>query len=154
MKPTVLIIDVDGVMTTGQVLYSADGKEYKIFGAHDSDGLKLLHGKIKISFITADKRGYPISKKRIVDDMGFPLHVVPEADRLAYFEQLDIGSTIFIGDGYHDAPVLRRCGFGIAPVSARREARAAADFVTASAAGHGAVLDACLEVQKRFFSDA
>ena len=61
----ILLIDVDGVMTTGQFLYSKDNKEYKVFGPHDNDGLKLIKDKIKIRFITADKRGYEITKKRI-----------------------------------------------------------------------------------------
>ena len=52
-----LIIDVDGVMTTGQFLYSSKGKEYKIFGPHDTDGLKIIKDKINIVFISADKRG-------------------------------------------------------------------------------------------------
>ena len=33
-----LIIDIDGVMTTGQFLYSEKGKAFKVFGPHDSDG--------------------------------------------------------------------------------------------------------------------
>ena len=45
-QPTILIFDVDGVMTSGQFLYSSNGKVYKIFGAHDSDGLKLLKNKL------------------------------------------------------------------------------------------------------------
>ena len=44
--PNTFILDIDGVMTTGQFIYSKIGKEYKIFGAHDSDGLKMLKDKI------------------------------------------------------------------------------------------------------------
>ena len=42
IKPKYFILDVDGVMTTGQFFYSKDGKIYKVFGPHDSDGLKIL----------------------------------------------------------------------------------------------------------------
>jgi len=69
--PKVFIIDVDGVLTTGQFLYTTEGKAMKVFGPHDNDGLKLLKNKVKIKFITADERGFPITQKRIVDDMGF-----------------------------------------------------------------------------------
>ena len=41
-KPEVLIIDVDGVLTTGHFIYSSRGKVMKIFGKDDSDGLNLL----------------------------------------------------------------------------------------------------------------
>ena len=39
IKPTCCILDVDGVMTTGQFLYTADGKVMKVFGPDDNDKL-------------------------------------------------------------------------------------------------------------------
>ncbi|MCK4752967.1 MAG: HAD hydrolase family protein [Planctomycetes bacterium] len=146
------ILDVDGVMNTGQFLYSEDGKAFKVFGPHDNDGLKLLKDKVEIKFITADKRGYPITCKRIVEDMGFELELISEQERFGYIEQnYDLNKLIYMGDGYHDVKILKVCKFGIAPISARKEARDAADFVTESKAGDGAVLDACLEILNRFF---
>ena len=43
-----------------------------------------------------------------------------------------------------------KCMFGIAPANARIEAKNCADFITHSKAGEGAVLDACIEIKKRF----
>ena len=150
----VFILDVDGVMTTGQFLYSQNGKAYKIFGPHDNDGLKLLKDKITIKFITADKRGFPITKKRIVDDMGFELELVSEQDRFKYVkEKYGFQNLIYMGDGYHDSKILKESMFGIAPKNARREAKDAADYVTESNAGEGAVLDACLEILSRYFNN-
>ena len=40
--PKVFILDVDGVLTTGQFFYSEEGKIMKIFGPDDNDGLSLL----------------------------------------------------------------------------------------------------------------
>ena len=59
-----LVLDVDGVLTTGQFLYSKNGKEFKIFGPDDNDGLALLKPFLKIHFVTQDKKGFSISKKR------------------------------------------------------------------------------------------
>ena len=42
MKKYLFLLDVDGVMTTGQFLYSEEGKVFKVFGAHDHDRLNLL----------------------------------------------------------------------------------------------------------------
>ena len=56
-KPTHFVFDVDGVLTTGQFLYTVDGKFAKVFGPHDADGIKLLKdNNIKIQCISADKR--------------------------------------------------------------------------------------------------
>lgn len=151
MKKYVFLLDVDGVVTTGHFLYSQDGKTYKVFGPHDNDGLKLLKDKITINFITADKRGYPITKKRIVDDMGFGLDLVSEQDRFEYIkENYNFKRLIYMGDGYYDAKILKASMFGIAPKNARKEAKRAADYITESNSGSGAVLDACLEIKKRF----
>lgn len=138
------IIDVDGVMTTGQFIYTVDGKVAKIFGPHDSDGLKLISGMVDVQFITADVRGFEISKKRIVDDLGYPLTLVTEAERFSYIEDLGFQHVAFMADGYHDAPILKRCEISIVPASARVEACRSAKYVTRSRAAEGAVLDACL----------
>ena len=150
--PSVVIFDIDGVMTTGQFLYSKEGKEYKVFGAHDNDGIKLLDGKLDIVFVTADKRGYPISKKRIVDDMGRDLVIIEASKRFDYIDKVyGLENVIYMGDGYHDASILASCCCGIAPQNARIEAREASAFVTPSKSGEGAVLDASLYILKRYF---
>ena len=154
MKEWIFLLDVDGVLNTGQFLYSEEGKSYKVFGPHDNDGLKLLKNKIKIEFLTADKRGFSIAKKRIVDDMGYELFFVTEGERIDYVKKnFDIDKLIYMGDGYHDASILKICKFGIAPLSARKEAKESADYITESNAGEGAVLDASLEILRKFFND-
>ena len=146
-----LVLDVDGVLTTGQFLYDSKGKAFKIFGAHDSDGLKLLKDKLNIYFISADARGFPITKKR-VEDMGFKATLVTERNRHKYVkEKFGFKNTIFIGDGIFDAPVIRDCLFGIAPANARVEAKQWADYITPSNSGQGAVCDACIKINKVFF---
>lgn len=56
--PSIFILDVDGVMTNGQFIYTADGKAMKIFGPDDNDGLSLLKPHIDIRFVTGDKKGF------------------------------------------------------------------------------------------------
>ena len=152
MKKLVFLLDVDGVMTTGQFLYSQNGKGCKIFGPHDNDGLKLLKDKVTIKFITADERGFKITSKRIVDHLGFDLELVSELDRFKYIkEKYGFQNLIYMGDGYHDAEIIKESMFGIAPNNARREAKDAADYITESKAGEGAVLDACLKIIDEYF---
>ena len=55
-----------------------------------------------------------------------------------------------MGDGYHDAKILKASMFGIAPKNARKEAREGANFVTETNSGEGAVLDACLKIIDKF----
>ena len=145
----VVIFDVDGVMTTGQFLYSSNGKEYKIFGPHDNDGIKMIRGIVEILFVTADKRGYPITERRIVDERGQKLCLVSEDERYDFIEaRYGMSNVVYMGDGYYDAKILKSCFFGIVPNNARVEAKESADYITPSNSGEGAVLDACLKIRE------
>jgi len=151
INPKYLILDVDGVMTTGQFLYSESGKIYKVFGAHDNDGIKMIQKKMIVVFLTADKRGYSISKKRIVDDMNQQLTLVGENERFDYIENnYGLKKSIYMGDGLHDAKILESCFYGIAPNNARIEAKNSADYITPTNSAEGAVLDACLHIVEKF----
>jgi len=153
-RPTIkhLVFDVDGVFTTGQFLYTAEGKFAKVFGAHDNDGIKLIKPHVSIHAITADKRGYEVTKKRISDDMGLDLHLVPEGDRLAWMkEHFEMDKTAYVGDGIFDAYIFGHVCYGIAPANAFHFAKKHADYVTKEKSGEGAVAEACLHLLGKFF---
>jgi 3-deoxy-D-manno-octulosonate 8-phosphate phosphatase (KDO 8-P phosphatase) len=151
--PCCFILDVDGVMTPGTFFYSAEGKVLKAFGPDDHDGLSLLRPYLEIRFVTGDKKGYPISKRRIVDDMGFPLDVVSTIRRIDWIrDAYDPARVVYMGDGIFDPYVMREVGYAIAPANADANAKAAAHFVTARAGGDRAVAEACLHLLETFFT--
>jgi 3-deoxy-D-manno-octulosonate 8-phosphate phosphatase (KDO 8-P phosphatase) len=151
--PTCLILDVDGVMTTGHFLYTSDGKVMKIFGPDDNDGLSLLKNNIEIRFITGDKKGFPISKKRIVDDMKYPLDIVSTIRRIEWIKaRYPLNKVIYMGDGIFDHYVMREVGYAIAPANADRLAKQHADYVTERKGGDRAVAEACLHIMAKFFT--
>src|SRR3990167_186434 len=151
-KPVCLILDVDGVMTTGQFLYTTQGKAIKIFGPDDNDGLSLLKPHLEIRFITGDKKGFPVSKKRIVDDMGFSLDLVSTIHRLDWIaERFNIKKVIYMGDGIFDHYVMKKVGYSIAPANADKLAKQHADFITERSGGDRSVAEACLHILEKFF---
>ena len=106
-KPTVFILDVDGVMTTGQFFYTKNGKFGKIFGPDDHDALSLIKEFIEVRFITGDKKGFDISKRRIVKDMKFRLDLVSTVKRVDWIKKkYKLEETIYMGDGIMDIPVM------------------------------------------------
>jgi 3-deoxy-D-manno-octulosonate 8-phosphate phosphatase (KDO 8-P phosphatase) len=146
------ILDVDGVMTTGHFLYTQEGKVMKIFGPDDHDGLSLLRSKLNIRFITGDKKGFPISKKRIVEDMGFDLDIVSTVKRVDWIaKQYPLESVIYMGDGIFDHYVMQHVGYSIAPANADRNAKLYADYVTERKGGDRAVAEASLHILEKFF---
>ena len=151
--PKYFILDVDGVMTTGHFLYTADGKVMKIFGPDDNDGLSLLKENLEIRFITGDKKGFPISQKRIVDDMKYELDIVSTIRRVDWIkERYPLENVIYMGDGIFDHYVMREVGYSIAPANADKLAKQHASFVTERSGGDRAVAEACLHIMEKFFT--
>lgn len=153
-KPTIknFILDVDGVLSTGQFYYTVDGKVAKIFGPDDSDALCLLKEKLRIHMLTGDKRGFPITYKRVVEDMGFPLDLVSTFERLEWMKQrFNLKETIFMGDGIYDSLVFPYAAYSIAPANAFYLTKEKADYVTKAKAGEGAVAEACVHIIEKFF---
>jgi 3-deoxy-D-manno-octulosonate 8-phosphate phosphatase (KDO 8-P phosphatase) len=151
--PTVFILDVDGVMTTGQFFYTADGKTMKVFGADDNDGLSLLKPSVHIRFVTGDKKGFAISKRRIVEDMHFELDLVSTIRRVEWIaEHYPLDQVIYMGDGIFDHYVMRQVSYAIAPSNADPLAKQHAHYVTQRSGGDRAVAEACLHVLERFFT--
>lgn len=150
--PICLIMDVDGVMTTGQFLYTSEGKAMKVFGPDDNDGLSLLRSYLEIRFVTGDKKGFPISKKRIEEDMGYPLDLVSTIRRIDWIqERYDPNLVIYMGDGMFDHYVMRKVGYSIAPANADPLAKQYAQYITARSGGDRAVAEACLHILETFF---
>ncbi len=147
------ILDVDGVLTTGQFLYTSEGKAIKVFGPDDNDGLSLLKPFLEIRFVTGDKKGFEISQKRIVDDMKYPLDLVSTIRRVEWIAgRYPLDQVIYMGDGIFDHYVMRDVGYSIAPANADRLAKKHANFVTERSGGDRAVAEACLHLLGRFFT--
>ena len=152
IKPKVLILDVDGVMTTGQVVYTKDGKYAKIFGPDDHDTLSLIKEFVEVRFITGAKKGFKISKKRIVTDMNFKLDLVSTVKRLDWIKKrYNTKQVIYMGDGIMDIPVMLKVFYSISPANGNELTKKSANFVTKRQGGDRAVAEACLHLMKKFF---
>ena len=151
-KFNTLIIDVDGVMTDGKFYYTENGKVSKRFGPDDHDALRFIESEIKIIFITADKKGFKISKKRIVDDMGFDLELIGSFDRKNWLvKNFNPSEGIYIADGLLDFLTMKIVGYSIAPNDASTFAKQEADFITLRNGGDRCVAEAVFHIVEKFF---
>lgn len=148
-----VIFDIDWVFTDWNFIYTADWKVAKIFWPHDADWVKLLKkNNIKIQCISADKRWYPITKKRIQDDMWLPLENVTEIDRIERLKNnFDLPKCVYVWDWFTDAKIFPLMGYSIAPANGFYLARERADYVTKTPGGAWAVLDAVLHILEIFY---
>jgi 3-deoxy-D-manno-octulosonate 8-phosphate phosphatase (KDO 8-P phosphatase) len=139
----VLITDVDGVLTDGKFLYSTEGKVYKEFGPHDADAIGFFKQiGVEVIAISADKRGFPITKKRLTD-MGVPIYCVSENERLSWIKNYCKGRKYgFVGDGYFDIPALLEAEVAYCPFNAIKQAKQhAADVLLEKSGGNGVLLE-------------
>ena len=151
-NPKFFILDVDGVITTGQFLYSKSGKIFKVFGPDDSDMLKIVKKFMKVIFISSDKRGFSISKRRIYKDAGFDLKLVSNKNRISWIKKnYNINDTIYMGDGFFDIPITNNVKFFIAPSNSDSDLKKHADLVTKNKSGERAVSEASKYILKKFF---
>jgi 3-deoxy-D-manno-octulosonate 8-phosphate phosphatase (KDO 8-P phosphatase) len=154
----VLIFDVDGVLTDGQLFFipenggqpGSDGKrhglEVKGFTAHDGLGITLARlGGLRVGIIT--KRESAVVAIRAQDlRLEFvyqgQAHKLKAAQEIATKAGITLDELAYVGDDVVDLPVMRVCGLSIATANARVQAKAAAHYITPNAGGHGAGRDA------------
>jgi 3-deoxy-D-manno-octulosonate 8-phosphate phosphatase (KDO 8-P phosphatase) len=154
-KPTIknFVLDVDGVLTDGTFYYTTEGKVMKKFGPDDADALLLLSSYLDIHFVSGDKKGFEISRKRIETDMKYPLHQVSTFARAEWLIEngFNLAETIYMGDGIFDAMVFNKVAYGIAPANSFYFTKEKANYVTPSFGGNSAVAEACLHILETFF---
>ena len=153
MIPTNFVLDLDGVFTDGKFYYSQDGKYMKVFGADDHDCINVLKQFMKINIVTADSKGYEISKRRIELDMGLKIDLVPALNRAEWMaKKFNLDDTVYMGDGVLDYLVFSRVFYSIAPANALKSTKNKANYVTENSGGERAVAEACLHILDKFFT--
>ena len=124
----------------------------KVFGPNDHDALVALKKYLNIQMVTADQRGFAISKKRVIHDMKFPLHLIPNGQRMTWLKKnFNLKKTIYMADGIFDGEFFEQVAYSIAPANAFYLTKNKADFVTKASGGDSAVAEACLHILKKFF---
>jgi 3-deoxy-D-manno-octulosonate 8-phosphate phosphatase (KDO 8-P phosphatase) len=146
----ILIFDVDGVLTDGQIFVIPNGEghgiEAKGFAAHDGLGISLGRlGGLRIGIIT--KRNSQTVAIR-ANDLKLEFIYQGQAHKMNAIKDIlaKTGYTIdqlcYVGDDIIDLPVMRQCGLAIATANARKEVKAAAHYVTPNPGGFGGGRDA------------
>ena len=146
-KIELVLLDVDGVLTDGRIIWDANGTEIKFFNVKDGHGIKLLQrAGIQVGIITG--RTSPVVDLR-AKELGITLvyqgslRKQDSYDDIKRITGLSDHQIAYMGDDVIDVPVMRRVGFAAAPSDALPEALAVADQVTSRCGGMGAVRELC-----------
>jgi 3-deoxy-D-manno-octulosonate 8-phosphate phosphatase (KDO 8-P phosphatase) len=138
-----LVLDVDGVLTDGGIVYTSDGVELKRFHVRDGSGLKLWHQCGRRTALISG-RNSPLVAARAAE-LGIELVYQGAGDKMTAYREILARTAVApaavcaIGDDQPDVPVLRNCGLAVAVADACVEARTCAHYVTRRPGGRGSV---------------
>ncbi len=147
-----LILDVDGVLTDGSIVYSDQGAEIRRFHVRDGSAIRWWTD-LGYPCAIISGRNSPIVERR-AKELGIGTVMQGISDKKAALAkiletlQLRPEQCAAIGDDLPDLPLIMHCGVGIAVADACPELRSNADFATLASGGRGAVREAIETILK------
>jgi 3-deoxy-D-manno-octulosonate 8-phosphate phosphatase (KDO 8-P phosphatase) len=146
-KIQLLLMDVDGVLTRGQVilLSQPDGTalEIKEFDAHDGAGLTVARLMGLRTGIITGRESAALARRAQEMDVEFVYQ--KRAEKIPAYEEIVRMSGVaeeaiaYVGDDLPDLPVMGRVGLAVAVGDAAPEVKRAAHYITSRAGGDRAL---------------
>ena len=142
-----LVLDVDGVLTDGRLLFDAEGREQKVFHARDGYGIRaLMRSEIEVAIISG-RKSRPVEARMQELDVR---HVyLGQSDKISTLNKLaeQLGITLqqiaYVGDDMPDLECMQAVGLAVAVHDAHQTIRKASDWRTSLPGGRGAVREVC-----------
>jgi 3-deoxy-D-manno-octulosonate 8-phosphate phosphatase (KDO 8-P phosphatase) len=138
-----LLLDVDGVLTDGGVVFHADGSESKAFHIRDGAGIVWAQkAGLTVGLLSARSSGATAHRAA---QLGVRIVEQGVKSKLKTYERIlgdakvDAANVAYMGDDLLDLPVLAQVGFSAAPADAAAEVRERVDWVSTFGGGRGAV---------------
>jgi len=154
-----VVFDVDGVLTQGDIIYTDQGVEAKAFDVRDGLGLRVASAAgLGLAVMTG-------RSSRVVERRARDLHISDILQRvgdkaaalrsLVEEKGISLARVCFMGDDLNDRDAMKLAGVSVAPADAAEEIREIADLVTDAPGGRGAArqaVRAILDAQGRWQS--
>jgi 3-deoxy-D-manno-octulosonate 8-phosphate phosphatase (KDO 8-P phosphatase) len=142
-----LLLDVDGVLTDGSLLYTETGVEAKSFSSQDGLGLRLVQkAGVEVGIITArssdlvERRARELEVKYLRQGVANKLDAFKEIIRTAGLKPYQV---CYMGDDWIDLGLLTRVGLAASPANGVAEVQEVCHWVARRSGGAGAVRDLC-----------
>ena len=142
-----LILDVDGVLTDGNLYYGDDGSEIKAFYAQDGSAIKrLLAAGVAVAIISGRRS---LAVRRRVSELGIGYLYEGIANKAAALAELSAKSKVesghmaHVGDDLPDIALFERVGLACAVPGSHPAVLRQAHYVTTLPGGQGAVREVC-----------
>ncbi len=147
-----LLLDVDGVLTCGEIIYSDSGEQIKIFSVKDGVGIRLLKkAGFEVGIVTG-RKGKALAHR--CQNLGIDLVLDGVHDKAQAVERISTQTGValeamaFIGDDLPDLPAMKKVGLAVAVADAHDMVCRCAHMTTRALGGRGAVREVCEEILK------
>ena len=147
-----LLLDVDGILTDGQIIYSDSGEQIKSFNSRDGLGLRLLmDSNIQVGIVTGRKSKALVHR---CENLGIDLVFDGIKDKALALNKIikqtgiQAQNIAFSGDDLIDLPAMTRVGFSFSVPDAPKEVKSHAQMITYARGGQGAVREICETILK------
>ncbi|KVV15883.1 3-deoxy-D-manno-octulosonate 8-phosphate phosphatase KdsC [Flavobacterium sp. TAB 87] len=142
-----LVLDVDGVFTNGEVLYSEKGELAKAFDMRDGMGLEILRQcEVEVVVLTSENSELVAQRMKKLQIENTFLGV---KDKYAFLQQFishrntSFASFAYIGDDVNDLASMCAVGWSFAPANATEIIKQKADYLLTRKSAAGAIREAC-----------
>lgn len=142
-KIKLLALDVDGVLTNGEIIFGCDGELMKKFNAQDGMGITLARkAGLRIAIITGRESQMVKLRSAELNITDVYQGAMTKTQALAELKakyNVTAEEIAYVGDDLNDLPVMVAVGLPCAVANAALEVKEHARFVTHSSGGSGAV---------------
>jgi 3-deoxy-D-manno-octulosonate 8-phosphate phosphatase (KDO 8-P phosphatase) len=144
---SLVVLDVDGVLTDGRLWYGPDGESLKVFDVRDGHGIKnLISAGIGVAVISGRRSGAVTARMRELGVSDVAQGVKDKARALAELlkrNAIEAKRVACLVDDTPDLELMAAVGLPAAVADAHPEVLAAAQHVTRARGGRGAVREFC-----------
>lgn len=161
-KIKAIALDIDGVMTRGELIPLANGDILRIMDAKDSFAVRVAAAKgLIVTFISGGNTEALVRRCLHLGCKPENLYLGTRG-KLAAFRDfcakngLEASEVMYFGDDVPDTQVLSAAGIGVAPADAALEAKESADIVSEYPGGHWCVrteVEKLLRAQGKWYFD-
>lgn len=138
-----IVFDVDGVLTGGQIIFGQSGEVMKIFHAQDGLGISAAHkAGLKTAIITGRQSDIVRLRSTELKVTHVYQGVVNKLEGLQDLldkYNLSPHQVAYVGDDLNDLPILLQVGLALAVANAVDEVKECAHYIAKKQGGQGAV---------------
>jgi len=142
-KIKLLILDVDGIMTNGEIVLDENGEELKIFDVQDGFGIVLFQrAGYKTAILSARSTGSVTARAKDLKINKICQNACPKIKvykKLIRELEIKDDQVCFMGDDLPDIEVLKTVGFSVTVPNAVDEIKEIVDYITKNEGGRGAI---------------